>query len=180
MKKCESCKREFAEVNIQLSIGPCSFFVCKECSDNHCFPIEMIEGEVRSYKNLKGGRVKEFREWATVYENGKYINVEKWLCSNEEKLIKKYLTMEKKELLEDIINGRISMTNPVTIFNGEVIYVNEEEFNVIFNKVNENNWANKEKEKCNIIIVGRFIILKINNEISGDIKRKLYLLKNKI
>ncbi len=73
-------------------------------------------------------------------------------------------TKEKKELLESIINGRMSMTNPVTIFDGEIVYVNEDEFNAIFNKINENNWANKEKEKCNTIIVGRFIISKINDK----------------
>lgn len=164
MEKCASCKREFEKVDIQSGIGPCSFFICEECHENHCFPIEMIEGEVRSYQNPKGGRVKEFRERATVYEKDEYVNLEKWLCLNEERLVEKYLTMEKEELLENIINGNMSMTNPVTIFDGEIIYVNKEEFSAIFSKVNENNWANKEKEKCNTIIVGRFIISKINNK----------------
>jgi hypothetical protein len=169
MKKriCESCRREFNEneVEVRQSIGPTSCCICEECQKNHCFPIHFFENEVRDYKNVKGGRVKEFRDWATVYENGKYINVEKWLCINEERLIKKYLTMEKEELIENIINGRMSLTNPVTIFNGKIIFVNESEFNAIFNKVNENNWANKEEKNCNTIIVGRFVIIKDYNTI---------------
>ena len=68
--------------------------------------------------------------------------------------------MEKKELIENIINGNLSRTNPVTIFEGEVVFFNKDEFNAIFDKVNENNWANKEKENCNTIIVGRFVIVK--------------------
>jgi hypothetical protein len=72
--------------------------------------------------------------------------------------------MKKEELLESIINGNLSMTNPVTIFDGEIVYVNEDEFNAIFNKINENNWANKEKRKCNTIIVGKFIMSKINDK----------------
>jgi len=72
--------------------------------------------------------------------------------------------MKKEELIENIINGNISTANPVTIFNGEIFYVNQNKFNAIFNKVNENNWANKKIENCNIIICGNFIIVKVDKE----------------
>jgi len=34
------------------------------------------------------------------------------------------------------------MANPVTIFDGEIVCVNGEEFDLIFNKINGNNWVN--------------------------------------
>jgi hypothetical protein len=76
-----------------------------------------------------------------------------------------YNKMKKKELIENIINGNLLRKSPVTIFNGEIVYVNEDEFNIIFDKINENNWVNKEKENCNTIIVGRFIVIKVDSEI---------------
>jgi hypothetical protein len=78
--------------------------------------------------------------------------------------------MEKKELIDIIINGNLDLMSPVTIFDGEIVFVSEDEFDTIFSKINENNWAHKEKEKCNTIIVGRFVIVKGRDTITlGEI-----------
>lgn len=90
-RKCDCCGRISSVISVHASLlGPFSFGYCKECDENHTEPADVLESIVKIQKCINGTRSEVVRNGCSVYVEGEYVKMQKFLDDNQETFITKY------------------------------------------------------------------------------------------
>jgi hypothetical protein len=90
-RKCDCCVRMSKEISVHASsLGPFSFGYCIECDKNRAEPADVLENIVKNRKCIHGTRAEGIRKYCSVYIDGDYVKMQKFLDDNQESFITKY------------------------------------------------------------------------------------------
>ncbi len=88
LKECDCCKKSVEKINVHGSaLGAYTFGYCEECDKYHTEPKDVLIRMVKVNKCVQGTRAEFIREAYHVYDNGQYVNMQKFLDDNQEKFI---------------------------------------------------------------------------------------------